>query len=203
MPRATQILRKSRKVVEDLHLLKVLQSEISHELTFNSFQDKKSSSLGDFVLEWNSFKARDVVLRRKSESGEEIIVSALLGQETYDSEGNFPREVLMKVCVRKPGLSSMLQFDCGVYEKGVHRSHFNIHSAYYLQSSTIPSSSVYRGPFFSSLEPQLQDAFKEYLLARGIGENLTNFLLLTLHKKEQGQYLDWLQKLESFVATDK
>ncbi|KAA3479872.1 Mitochondrial acidic MAM33 [Gossypium australe] len=54
-----------------------------------------------------------------------------------------------------------------------------------------------------SLEPQLQDALKEYLVARGIREDLTNFLLLTLHKKEQGQYLDWLRKLESFVAKDE
>ncbi|XP_022747606.1 mitochondrial acidic protein mam33 [Durio zibethinus] len=202
MRRGTQILRKSRKVVEDLNLLKILQSEISHELTSNYFQDKESGSLGDFTLEWNSSLSQDVVLQRKSESGEEIAVSALLGQETY-GEGQFPREVLMKVCVRKPGLNSMLQFDCGVSEKGVHGSHFNIHSAYYLQSSTVPGSSVYRGPSFSSLDPQLQDALKEYLVARGIGENLTNFLLLTLHKKEQGQYLDWLRKLESFAATDK
>ncbi|EOY09202.1 JHL06B08.3 protein, putative [Theobroma cacao] len=203
MTRATQILREGRKALEDFNLLKVLQSEISHELSSNSFQDIKSGSLGDFVLDWNSAQSHDVVLRRKSESGEEVAVSALLGQETRDSEGKFPREVLMKVCVRKPGLSSMLQFDCGVSEKDVHRSDFNIHSAYYLQSSTIPNSSIYRGPSFSSLDPQLQDAFKEYLLARGIGENLTNFLLLTLHKKEQGQYVNWLQILESFVAKDE
>lgn len=53
---------------------------------------------------------------------------------------------------------------------------------------------------FSSLDPQLQDALKEYLVAKGIGENLTNFLLLHLHKKEQGQYMNWLHKLESLVA---
>ncbi|XVF56181.1 hypothetical protein PTKIN_Ptkin06aG0097300 [Pterospermum kingtungense] len=201
--RATQILGKSRKVLEDLNLLKLLQSEISHELTSHYFQDKESGSLGDFVLEWNSPQSEDVVLRRKSESGEEIAVSALLGQEIYDSEGKFPREVLMKVIVRKRGLRSILQFDCGVSENDINRSDFNIRTAYYLQSSNIPDSSIYRGPCFSSLDPQLQDALKEYLLARGIGVNLTNFLLLTLHKKEQGQYLDWLRKLESFVATDK
>ncbi|XVE95909.1 hypothetical protein REPUB_Repub02eG0176000 [Reevesia pubescens] len=183
MWRATQILSKSCKVVEDLNLLQILQSEISHELS--------------------SYPFKDVVLWRKSESGEEVAVSALLGPEIYDSKGKFPREVLMKVCVKKPGLSSMLQFDCGVSEKGVHRSDFNIYNAYYLQSSTIPCSSVYRGPLFSSLDPQLQDALKEYLVARGIGENLTNFLLLTLHKNEQAQYLDWLQKLESFVVKDE
>ncbi|KAA3457114.1 Mitochondrial acidic MAM33 [Gossypium australe] len=203
MPRATQILRKSRKVVEDLNLLKVLQSEISHELSSNSFQDENNGSLGDFVLDWNSSRSQDVVLRRKSESGEEVAVSALLSQKTYDTEGIFPRKLLMKVCVKRPGLSSILQFDCGVSEKGVCRSDFKIRSAYFLQSTTVPGSSIYRGPLFSSLEPQLQDALKEYLVARGIREDLTNFLLLTLHKKEQGQYLDWLQKLESFVSKDE
>ncbi|KAE8711010.1 laccase-11 [Hibiscus syriacus] len=202
MPRATQILRQSRKAVEDLNLLKVLRSEISQELSSNSFQDEQNGSLGDFVLEWNSSQSQDVVLRRKGESGEEVAVSALLSRETYYTEGIFPRKVLMKVCVKKPGLSSILQFHCGVFEKGVRRSDFNIHGAY-LQSMTIPTSSVYRGPSFSTLDPQLQDELKEYLVARGIGEDLTNFLLLTLHKKEECQYLDWLQKLESFVAKDE
>ncbi|KAL4355408.1 hypothetical protein GQ457_06G012580 [Hibiscus cannabinus] len=200
MPRATQILSKSRKALEDLHLLKVFRSEISHELSSNSFQDEEIGSVGDFVLDWNSSKTQDVVLRRKAESGEEVAVSALLSRGTYDPDGTFPREVLMNVCVKKPGLSSMLQFHCGVSEKGVRKSDFNILGAYYLQLTTIPSSSVYRGPSFSTLDPQLQDELKEYLVARGIGEDLTNFLLLTLHKKEQGQYIDWLRKLESFVA---
>ncbi|GMI65871.1 hypothetical protein like AT2G41600 [Hibiscus trionum] len=202
MPRATQILSKSRKAVEDLQLLKLVQSEISHELSSNSFQDEQIGSLGDFVLDWNSSQSQDVVLLRKGESGEEVAVSALLSQETYYTGGIFPRKVLMNVCVKKPGLSSMLQFHCGLSEKGVRKSDFNILGTYYLQSTTVPSSSVYRGPSFSTLDPQLQYALKEYLVSRGIGEDLTNFLLLTLHKKEQGQYLDWLRKLESFVARD-
>lgn len=55
----------------------------------------------------------------------------------------------------------------------------------------------------SSLDPQLQDALKEYLVSKGIGESLTNFLLLHLHKKEQVQYVNWLQKLESSVTKGK
>lgn len=54
--------------------------------------------------------------------------------------------------------------------------------------------------YASHLDPQLQDALKEYLIAKGIGENLTSFLLHHLHKKEQGQYVNWLNKLESVVA---
>ncbi|KAK1297409.1 hypothetical protein QJS10_CPB15g01455 [Acorus calamus] len=33
----------------------------------------------------------------------------------------------------------------------------------------------------------------------GINEDLTDFLLLHLHKKEHSQYVKWLQKLESIT----
>lgn len=49
------------------------------------------------------------------------------------------------------------------------------------------------------LDPQLQDELKRYLEARGIGETLTNFLVLHLQKKEQNQYVNWLQKLKGMV----
>lgn len=54
----------------------------------------------------------------------------------------------------------------------------------------------------SSLDPNLQDALKEYLLARGIGDDLTNFLVIHLHRKEQTQYTSWLHKLEAMMAKD-
>lgn len=52
----------------------------------------------------------------------------------------------------------------------------------------------------STYDTYLQEALKEYLVARGIGESLTNFLLFHLHKKEQGQYVNWLHELKSFVT---
>lgn len=100
------------------------------------------------MLEYDAPQSQDVVLRRKCESREEIAVSAMLGPETFAREGIFPREVLMKVCVKKPGLSSILQFDCGVSEMDNGRSDFDIHNACYLQSTTCPGPSVYRGPMF-------------------------------------------------------
>ncbi|KAG2683526.1 hypothetical protein I3760_10G034300 [Carya illinoinensis] len=203
MARLTPILRKGRKALPDLDLLKVLQSEIAHEHSFNRFQNNQSGSLGNFLVEWDSPQSQDVVLRKTCESGEEVAVSAVLGPATYGKESAFPREVLMKVCLKKPGLSSMLQFDCGVSYRGNDVSEFDIHNANYIPSSIRVNSSLYRGPLFSSLDPQLQDALKEYLVSRGIGENLTNFLLLHLHKKEQVQYVNWLHKLESLVAKTK
>ncbi|KAE8098749.1 hypothetical protein FH972_016789 [Carpinus fangiana] len=200
MPIASPVLRQCRKVLQDSDLLKVLQSEITHELSSNRFLNNQSGSLGDFLVEWDSSQSQDVVLRRKCELGEEVVVSAVLGPFTYGRESVFPRGVLMKVCLKKPGLGSILQFDCGVSDRGNNGSEFNIHNACYIQSSARLGPSAYRGPVFSSLDPQLQDALKEYLVSKGIGENLTNFLLLHLHKKEQGQYVNWLHKLESLVA---
>lgn len=60
---------------------------------------------------------------------------------------------------------------------------------------------VTEAPFFcSTLDPQLQDELKQYLVTKGIGKSLTNFLLVHLHKKEQNQYENWLEKLKAYVA---
>ncbi|KAF5750239.1 hypothetical protein HS088_TW03G00572 [Tripterygium wilfordii] len=202
MSRATPILSKARKTLQDLELLKVLQSEINHELSSTPVQTSQSGSLGDFVVDWDSPGSLDVVLRRKYESGEEVAVSALLGPVRLAEVGDFPSDAFMKVCIKKPGLSSILQFDCGVFGKGGNVSEFDVHNAYYLKSVACPSPSVYRGPLYSTLDPQLQDTLKEYLETKGIGKNLTSFLLHYLHRKEQGQYVNWLQKLEAFVAKE-
>ena len=100
------------------------------------------------MLDWDSPQSQDVVLRKKCESGEEVAVSALLGPETFKGESSFPREALMKVCIKKPGLSSILQFDCGVSSKGDDGSELDIHNAYYIPSSTSLDSSIYKAPSY-------------------------------------------------------
>ncbi|KAJ6332096.1 hypothetical protein OIU76_010476 [Salix suchowensis] len=63
----------------------------------------------------------------------------------------------------------------------------------------VPLNSCLSSFLCSDLDSNLQDALKGYLIAKGIGEDLTNFLLFHLHKKELGQYVKWLQKLESLL----
>ncbi|KAL3533735.1 hypothetical protein ACH5RR_007256 [Cinchona calisaya] len=193
-----------KMAVQDLDLIKILQSEINHELSSKSKIDE-SGSLGDFVLEWDSPITRDVVLRKKSESGEEVAISALLGRQIFEANSKFPSatDIKMKVCIKKPGLGSILQFDCGVSSGGEDTSGFNVQNAYYIQSTSCLSSSSYRGPLFRDLDPRLQDELKRYLEARGIGESLLNFLILHLQKKEKGQYVNWLHKLESAVGQNE
>ncbi|KAG9148271.1 hypothetical protein Leryth_012227 [Lithospermum erythrorhizon] len=111
-------------------------------------QNDESGSLGDFAVDFDSPLSEDVILRRKSESGEEVAVSALLGPDRFEENSKYPREVRMKVCIRKPSMSSIMQFDCGAFSMGVNKSSFNIYSAHYIPSLSCLDSSVYRGPSF-------------------------------------------------------
>ncbi|KAL6505945.1 hypothetical protein OROHE_022664 [Orobanche hederae] len=198
MPRVTKFIRRARKAIQDLDLLKILESELNHELSSMRYQDEKIGSFRDFVLEWDSPQTQDVVLRKKCLSGEEVAISALLGRDTFQGDGRLPREALMKICLKKPGLSSILQFDCVASNKG--EPHFHIQNAHYIKSSSCIDSSTYRGPLFSDLDPSLQHELKQYLAARGIEENFANSLLVHLHRKEQDQYMSWLQKLKSMMV---
>ncbi|CAI9779502.1 unnamed protein product [Fraxinus pennsylvanica] len=168
MPRVTPILRRARKAIQELDLLKVLQSEINHELSSNRFQTGESGSSKDFVLEWDSPQTQDVVLRKKCASGEEVAISALLGRETFQGDGILPREALIKICVKKPGLNSLLQFDCIASGKGGNESEFDIQNANYIHLPSCLGSSFYKGPPFSSLDADLQHELKQYLATRGI-----------------------------------
>ncbi|KAL2225983.1 mitochondrial acidic protein MAM33 isoform X1 [Sesamum indicum] len=203
MPRVTQVLRRARKAIEDLDLLKILDSELRHELSSMRYQDDKVGSFGDFVLEWDSPQSQDVVLRKKCSSGEEVAVSALLSRDTFQGDGRLPGEALLKICIKKPGLSSILKFDCVASNRGGSEPEFDIQNAHYIASSSPVDSSIYRGPLFSDLDPALQHELRQYLAARGIEEKFTNSLLLHLHKKEQGQYMSWLQKLKDTMVENQ
>ncbi|KAI3811725.1 hypothetical protein L1987_21454 [Smallanthus sonchifolius] len=199
MSKVATLLQKGKKALQDLELLKVLQSEIRYELNNNPYKNE-TGSLGDFVIDWNSPHSKDIIMRKKCESGEEIAISALLGEGTSVEDNLYPKEANLKVCIKKNGLSSILQFDCKVLDEGQNKVDFHIQNAYYLKSPSDLGSSVYRGPVFSHLDPALQQELKQYLISRGISNSLTTSLLHHIHSKEQDQYIKWLQKLEAMVA---
>lgn len=100
------------------------------------------------MIDWNSPHSKDIVMRKRCESGEEIAVSALLGEGTSVEDNTYPKEADMKVCIKKNGLGSILQFDCKVLDEGQNKIDFHIQNAYYLKSATDLGSSVYKGPVF-------------------------------------------------------
>ncbi|CAN4106601.1 unnamed protein product [Withania somnifera] len=187
MRKVPAVLWQAHKAMADLGLFKVLQSEINHELSAKSFQNDESRSFADFVVDWDSPHSQDVVLRRRCESGEEVAVSALLGAEGSTENPKFPREAFMKVGVKKP-----VGDGCDLEIRHVN----------YIPSSDLDSSAckVPSISFFSSLDQNLQDELHKYLEARGVGKSFAESLLLHLHKKEQGQYVEWLHKLQAIVT---
>ncbi|XP_006358000.1 uncharacterized protein At2g39795, mitochondrial [Solanum tuberosum] len=202
MRKVPAVLRQARKAIADLDLLKVLQSEINHEFSAKQFQNDESSSFGDFVVDWDSPQSQDVVLRRRCESGEEIAVSAFLGAEGSNENAKFPRDAFMKVGVKKPGLRSLLQFDCVAIAQVGDGCDVEIQNVNYIPSLDLDSS-AHKGPyisFFSSSDERLRDELHKYLEARGVDKSFADSLLLHLHKKEQGQYVEWLHKLQGLVT---
>ncbi|XP_010505941.1 PREDICTED: uncharacterized protein LOC104782649 [Camelina sativa] len=203
MRKLNPIMKRGLKAVEDGGLVKILQSEIRHEISHPRFQGAETGSLGDFKLEWDSPESQDVVLRREFDSGEEVVVSALLKPEPIiieDDDLVFPREALAKVCIKKPGLSSILHFGCRVFETGSGCSHFDVERACFTRSLVSSPSSTYRDNFLRPVDFKLTYELRRYLISKGINEDLTNFLLCHLNKKEQDQYVNWLRKLESTMS---
>ncbi|XP_077232202.1 uncharacterized protein LOC143867441 [Tasmannia lanceolata] len=115
-PRLLSFLHRNYRTVREGYLVQALQSELKHEKSSNPFQNHESGSLGDFVLDWDASHSQDVVLRRYS-PGEEIAVSSLLGFGSFEENSLLPRKALMKVCIVKPGLSPVLQFDCDIFSR--------------------------------------------------------------------------------------
>jgi len=66
-----------------------------------------------------------------------------------------------------------------------------------------PSLSVhetYSGPQFYQLDDDLQAAFYEYLKARKIDDDLSYFIVEHSQRKEQKEYVRWLELLHSFTS---
>jgi complement component 1 Q subcomponent-binding protein len=61
-------------------------------------------------------------------------------------------------------------------------------------------SNHYEGPNFEELDENLQAAFYEYLTERNIDDDLSFFVLAYSRDKEQREYVNWLEKVQSFTA---
>eukprot|EP00752_Nemacystus_decipiens_P002908 g2706.t1 len=60
-------------------------------------------------------------------------------------------------------------------------------------------SSLYRGPDFNELDPDLQDALYDYLKERNIDDEMAAFICMYADQKEQNEYTNWLGEMAKFV----
>ena len=61
------------------------------------------------------------------------------------------------------------------------------------------SDDVFSGPAFEEMPDDLRDAFSMHLYDRHIDGDLGTFILLYSEMKEQQEYINWLDKISSFV----
>lgn len=57
----------------------------------------------------------------------------------------------------------------------------------------------YQGPRFSDLDESLQTEFENYLAARGVNDELADFIVAFSEYKEENEYRTWLLNLAKFV----
>lgn len=63
--------------------------------------------------------------------------------------------------------------------------------------ATITHASALNAPFASNHIPQ--DEMLDYLKARNIDDDLATFICMYADQKEQTEYMNWLQEVDSFV----
>ncbi|KAM3273841.1 hypothetical protein ACQJBY_043175 [Aegilops geniculata] len=109
----------------------------------------------------------------------------------------------MKVFVSKPGVEPLLRFDCrAVAAAGGAAAGYDITALSYHAFPDDGGDRKYEGPDFRDLDPKLQAALKEYLVARGVTPELATSLREHLLQKEQAQYVSWLKTLEGMFTKD-
>lgn len=64
----------------------------------------------------------------------------------------------------------------------------------------LDSDTAYTGPVFQELDEALQSEFREFLMARGVNEDLGEYLRHLMYDKEQTEYMGWLARVGAFVG---
>lgn len=57
----------------------------------------------------------------------------------------------------------------------------------------------YQGPKFAELDESLQTEFENYLVAKGIDNELADFIVAFSDYKEEGEYRTWLNAVSKFL----
>ncbi|TVU27073.1 hypothetical protein EJB05_29652, partial [Eragrostis curvula] len=162
-----------------------------------------SQEAPDFATVSDAPQAQDVLLRRRTDS-EEVLVSALLAPLQFLGNEPLRRAALMKVFVTKPGAKPVLHFDCraSLVEEDGGAADYVISNFRYHSAPGDAGKDKYEGPHFRELDPRLQVALQQYLVARGVNSNLASSILNHLLQKERAQYVNWLKTLEERFTKD-
>lgn len=180
-------------------LLKTLQSEVEYEKeNYNAPEDLAKGPPAPFKLQ-ETPEDTQITLTRDFH-GETISVDLMVNnqpeQEPYETEnGELEVDVGVMFNVSVVKGDKRLVFECRS-----DGSYMVIQHVSFEPADGEVSESAYTGPVYEELDEQLQTDFSDYLLERGITEELGAYLLQLLHDKEEREYMGWLQNVHGFVS---
>lgn len=180
-----------------------LANIISQELEYEAEQKVSESALQAVPAGWSlQTKPSETLMKLTKQMGsEEIVVSvSTVDQEDglEDSEeGEAAYPVTFSVDVMRDG--RVLQFQC-CYVENDEADPYVQDVAFFLKSEEDAIGKSYEGPRFAELDEKLQEAFKEFVVARGIDATLGQYICRLVYDKEQEDYVSWLGKVKSFLS---
>ncbi|KAH0871530.1 hypothetical protein HID58_078552 [Brassica napus] len=160
------------------------------------------------ATEFKSFSVEDrpgeqcIVMKGKFGEDETIKMEATMfdgfmtvPRTGLDASGRDVRlHVSLLVDISKADGSEDMEFLCSVWPNRIE-----IQNLYMLRRDKI-TGQPYLGPKFGSLKYDFQTAIKEFLRVRGIDSELCFFFHEYMMNKDRIELIQWLRKLDSFMA---
>eukprot|EP00892_Ulva_mutabilis_P005755 jgi/Ulvmu1/3551/UM166_0005.1 len=176
---------------------------IAQELEYEAEQKVSESALQGVPDGWSlQTKPSETLMKLTKQMGSEDIVVSVSTVDQEDGlddseQGEAAYPVTFSVDVIKGG--KVLQFQC-VYVENDEADPYVQDVAFFLKSEEDAIGKAYEGPRFAELDEKLQDAFKEFVVARGIDANLGQYICRLVYDKEQEDYVTWLRKVKTFLS---
>ncbi|KAH0935960.1 hypothetical protein HID58_013077 [Brassica napus] len=182
------------------NLLRIIRNEIDYQSEYAPPHQP--------ATEFKSFSVEDrpgeqcIVMKGKFGEDETIKMEATMfdgfmavPRTGLDASGSDVRlHVSLLVDISKADGSEDMEFLCSVWPNRIE-----IQNLYMLRRDKI-TGQPYMGPKFGSLKYDFQTAIKEFLRVRGIDSELCFFLHEYMMNKDRIELIQWLRKLNSFIA---
>lgn len=192
-------LRCFRAARPSFSLANIITKELEHEAE----QDVSENALQSVPEGWSlhSQPSETLMKLKKKMGSEEIVVSvSTVDQEdglddSEEAEAAYP--VTFSVDVVKDG--KVMQFQCYYVENDAADPYVQ-DVAFFLSSDEENIGKMYEGPRFAELDEKLQQAFKDFVAARGIDAHLGQYICRLVYDKEQEDYVAWLRNVKAFLS---
>jgi hypothetical protein len=196
----------SSSYVNDDGLKSILAKESEHERsTYESPEELRNGPPEPFTLTEMQGDTL-MTLTRAYGSNETVSVDVMIQDDVNQDEpvafedeetGEIDIDVSVDfiVTVTKTGSKQELVFECSSDGSFMEIQRVSLEP----EDEDELEEGMYTGPVLDELDDEVQEALYAYLEERGITPDLGEYLLHLIHDKEQREYMDWLDKMTSFL----